>query len=445
MISALAGTQPIPVQTVDKQSVQDIMRRMKVRHAVTSADYDKIYQYFLGGSIRTVCNRLWEFCRSEMKYVEESVKIQNLSCPYTILTGGRVDCKNYALFCGGVLDAMKRAGKSLDWCYRFACYEFDLFNMDPGHVFVVVNQNTDNIWLDPVLGEFDYHLFYWKKSDQRVSTEGKAVAGIAKIGSAESDLLASVKEYADGINGAIITANKNGALNQIALGVLNSASAAVPGLSQVMSLIHSGQVLLNNTFGPGSIEARLFSDLGGNIFTILPNVINDIFNGRTYNTDQYWAAVYYQNKVLGRGNITNINQVSDADVIPALKWFIDRLGVFISGREHIIALTQSPQAYVSYYKVNADTTTDMSRVTAAYNVARNWDLNGAPGSWANTIGVYDPLLVALAKASGLSVEQVAAANNYKNVYSSAANPGQSTSTLAWVAVAALIFGSLVIK
>jgi hypothetical protein len=188
MILSLAGTQPAPRMVVDDQHVGDIMQRLVRRHKVTEGDYDKIYKQFLGGSITDICKRLWLFCRKQLNYVIEDEKIQYLSCPYTILTNGDVDCKNYSLFCGGVLDAMKRAGMKLTWCYRFSSYDF--WNIEPGHVFIVVNENTDNIFLDPVLDTFNAHHWYWHKMDRKIK-HNQAIGRMRTMGATANSYIHS--------------------------------------------------------------------------------------------------------------------------------------------------------------------------------------------------------------------------------------------------------------
>lgn len=413
LISKLAGTQPAPVMVIEDQQTNDIIARMLLKHAKTRPDYDKIYKAFEGDDIEDVCYNLWKFCKDNFNYVIEDEEAQYVSSPYTMLTNGEVDCKNYALFIGGVLDAMKRHGDPIVWEYRFASYRT---KEAPGHVFVVVNPNTDNIWVDPVLDIFNYHLYYRRAKNKRPKT-AKAMGYVPRgsVGSAESDLLAALKEYSDGISNAVTVAKQQNALNTLSVMVLKSASTAIPGVSQALSLVNSGQTIISNTFGAGSLAARLASDLtkGGNILMILPNVISDVFNGRTYQTDNYWGAVYYQFYVLGR-NTTDQSQVTDGDVAVGLKWFIDRLGIFISGREHIIAITTSPQDYMNLFKVNSDTTTDPVRVQAAYMVASQ-NFIGPPGNfaqnlrgaWANTQGVFDATILAIAQATHQSPIQVA--------------------------------------
>jgi hypothetical protein len=75
---------------------------------------------------------------------------QTTKSPAAMMAQGFGDCKHYALFCAGVLDALNRRGKKIDWCYRFASYSF--FAPEPEHVFIVVKDQGKEIWIDPVPG-----------------------------------------------------------------------------------------------------------------------------------------------------------------------------------------------------------------------------------------------------------------------------------------------------
>jgi hypothetical protein len=417
LIVELKGTQPAQRLIVDQQTASDIVHQILVKHKECAGDYDRIAKYFAGGDIWDIAHRLWQFCKKNFKYVIEDGEAQYTSCPYTMLTGGDVDCKNYALFIGGVLDALRRQGYDLRYQYRFVSYNF--LDTAPGHVFIVANASTDNIWIDPVLDQFNDHLFYWyarnrtPKTARIGATIGRVDCGCAPavIGSAAEDsLLSQVLQYQQGLIGAMHQTQSTGALNIITSSVLQGvAIAVIPGAVIALAALKAGAVLLDNAFGVGSTSARLVTDLS-NLNVV--GIWNDIWNGRTYNTDQYWAAVYYKFYVLGQ-NVTEETHVSDGDVLPALKWFIDRTGVFISGREHIIALTKSPTAYMNYHNVNGDTTTDSTLVQAAYLVAsRYWPQPGnfdasLLGAWKNTIGVFDEGLVQIANQYGLSPEQYA--------------------------------------
>ena len=435
------------------QDVPGIMTSIERKHKECLHQYDALYQMFNAqGSWYDVGKRLYDFCRQQLAYKVEKAKWQEISAPATIMKRGHSDCKGYALFIGGVIDAMKRAGEEVTWCYRFASY--DLLRSDPGHVFVVINPKTDNIWVDPVLSGYDLHFPrpIWKVDVyvstcrsvaglRKVSGNGAKMSGIgfiqgtqlnlkagcnscAAIGSAEDDLLAAIKEYSDGVSSGVQIAQASQTINTICWGVIMTASSVVPGLPAVLAALKQAPQLISAEFGAGSLAARLAQDWANNPLTAPVTMVESIFKGRTFNSDQYRGAQLYQWYVQGNSGATALNKIADSDVVPALKWFIDRLGVFISGYEHIYALTQSPQAYMNYYNVNGDTTMDVNRVNAAYNVASKYFVfNNVLGSWQNTVGVYDPLLVQIAQQSGESVEQAAAQQGYQGVYSQAAESG----------------------
>ena len=420
ILNALKGTERPRVLVVDEQTATDIVNEIYIAHRDHASDYDKIASFFAVGDIWEICESLWVFCKQNLTNRVESLDVQNVGCPYWILRHGVVDCKNYASFIAGVLDALKRKGYPIVWQYRFVSYRLkSLKDCRPDHVFVVCNPNTDDIWIDPVLSVFNYHLFYWYKKNMKVPTRSAAIAGIgcvagcgcSTVGAAPAvvNLLTDVSAYASGLAGNIQATKTTNTFNTVTESVLlGVAIAVIPGAVLALAALKAGAVALDKAFGVGSVSARLVTDIS-NLNVV--GMINDIFNGRTYQTDQYWAAVYYKFYVLGQ-NITDTNHVSDSDVPVALKWFIDRSGVFVSGREHIIALTQSTTAYMAYHGVNPDTTMDITLVNAGSLVAKKyWPSPGnfsadLKGSWANTIGVYDLGLVQIANAAGQTPEEV---------------------------------------
>jgi hypothetical protein len=403
-----------PVMLVKKQVVKDIMKYMSVALVEFRPYYDKIYSFFEGSTMEEVGEQIFDFLKDQMIYEEESDEAQWLCNPRELLERGECDCKGYALFAAGVIDALNRNSDQgeIPWCFRFV--PSAILGTKIGHVFVVLDPGGKEIWIDPVLSSFNQKPFYLVQEDRYV-TEGRKVSGLrvtrsgTVIGSAESTLLSQINEYTLGMQDAIDVSYGNGLLNTITQAVvLSIVSVLVPGAALAFAAIKAGQVLLSDEFGPGSLSARLVGDITSNILTAPVTIVESILNGRTYNSDQYRAGWYYYYYVMGQTKyLNNPNMVSDAQVPAALKWFIDRTGVFISGGEHITALTQSEEAYMNLYGVNGDTTTDEYRVGPAVQVAQaNFNFNGGPGSWANTIGVFDVQLVAIANETGQSVEQV---------------------------------------
>lgn len=149
-----------------RQSTKDIINEIIDCHNQFTSDYDRIYQYFDTGDLYSTCRQIWEFLKYNLRYNAETEGEQSSKSPAAILhPGERVDCKHYSLFIGGILDAIRRnEGDDFDWCYRFVSY---YPGEDYGHVFVVAQENESQpeIWIDPVLTNFDQRKSYIKSKD----------------------------------------------------------------------------------------------------------------------------------------------------------------------------------------------------------------------------------------------------------------------------------------
>jgi hypothetical protein len=442
------GAFPAPAATilVKDQDVDDIISGIVKKHKECTSYYDRIYGAFnIPGSWWDVGQRLWEFCKNEIEYRIESVKWQWVSSPQSILKNGHCDCKGYALFIAGMLDAMKRAGEDIDWCYRFASYQ--ILNSTPGHVFVVINpgQGSDEIWIDPVLDSYDlkFPRPVWKTDEYVTTSRPKAMVGFIPgtaplfgtklrtigLSNSEQSLLDSINEYVEGVNNGIQTAVASQTINTICTVVLATASVYIPVIAAVWAAVKLGSLAVNDVFGSGSEAGMLMADIAENPILAPGLMLNTLIDGRTYESDQYRAAQFYQWYVKSNSKDNALNKTPDSDVVEALQWFCDRLGVFISGAEHIQALATSPGAYLALYSVNNYTTQDQNRVNAAYNVASKYFVfNNVLGSWANTVGVYDMLICEIANQQGETVEAAAAQANYQDVYSTAATTGPAPVT-----------------
>jgi hypothetical protein len=426
------GAPPLKV-LVDDQDVDDIIDAIICKHVETERAYDQIYPCFDGeGDWAAVAQRIFAFLKRECVYQVEDEDLQLVSSPQVILQQGVCDCKRYALFTAGIIDAMRRAGETVDWTYRFASY--NLFNRAPGHVFVVLWPGTEyELWIDPVLGKLNqrwprpaYYTDYIPaqtkaKAIGRVpGMQGKAIG----ISSAEQNLLNECKEYSDGVYNGVQQSISTSVLNTISKAVLLTASAAIPVVGEAVAVITAIAAVIVNNFPVGSLASRLAQDWENNPLTAPVAFVKSIFDGRTFESDQYRAAQFYQWYVLGNSKMNALNEIPDTDVFPALKYFMDRFGVFISGAEHLQALATSPQAYMNLYSVNTYTTTDVNRVNAAYNVASQYLVfNNVLGGWAAMPGVYDVQLANIALAQNETIETAAANAGYSNVYSQAATTG----------------------
>lgn len=143
----------------DDQSVHDIIKEVLSAHEAFANDYDCIAELFPLDRSLTVANylkRLFDFCKENIDYEIESEEYQTTRSPAATLTMGYGDCKHYAGFIAGIIDANNRNGYKVDWCYRFSSY--DIFEPTPGHVFVVVKERGKEFWIDPVLKTFNERL-----------------------------------------------------------------------------------------------------------------------------------------------------------------------------------------------------------------------------------------------------------------------------------------------
>lgn len=166
---------------LQNQEVTDIMKGILVTHNLYKKEYDKIQHRFNYGNEFSIGKNLWNFLKQHVPYKIESERKQTLRSPSAILSMlGGADCKSYALFIGGVLDAISRAGKPINWAYRFSSYRF--YEPQPQHVFVVINPGTDKeIWVDPVLGSYNERKQYYYHKD-KTPMALVAIAGVNQVG-----------------------------------------------------------------------------------------------------------------------------------------------------------------------------------------------------------------------------------------------------------------------
>jgi hypothetical protein len=163
---------------VRDQQVPDIISAMLSAHKLYSSEYDKISKDFYSGNGVQTAKKLFEFLKKNVRYKIESDKNQRIMSPSAILSLGKNDCKNYALFIMGVLDSLKRKGLINNKIYyRFASYK--LLDEIPHHVFAVIqDQDGNEYFIDPVLSKFDERKTYYHKIDKEPNMPLYSVSGI---------------------------------------------------------------------------------------------------------------------------------------------------------------------------------------------------------------------------------------------------------------------------
>jgi len=157
---------------VPHQDTSDIMDGMARWHKKYRHHYDAIAGQFLGRTERETAKNVYEFLKRHVSYIIESDAKQTLKTPAAIIATGHGDCKHYALFTAGILDALATLGlQRTPWAFRFASYKW--YDETPQHVFVVLNPGTKReIWVDPVLSRFDQRKPYTHAIDNRMALVG---------------------------------------------------------------------------------------------------------------------------------------------------------------------------------------------------------------------------------------------------------------------------------
>lgn len=165
---------------VRDQQVPDIISAMLSAHKMYASEYDKISKDFYSGDGIQTAKKLFDFLKKNVQYKIESDKSQRIMSPSAILSLGKNDCKNYALFIMGVLDSLKRKGLINNKIYyRFASYK--LLDEIPHHVFSVIQDNEGNeYFIDPVLSTFNERKTYYHKIDKIPSMPLYSVSGIGQ-------------------------------------------------------------------------------------------------------------------------------------------------------------------------------------------------------------------------------------------------------------------------
>jgi len=135
----------------EEQYVPDIVNEVCTAHRLFGWYYDRFSDYFYSADPSVVADRLYDFCKKNISYKEESVDFQTSAIPAGILSRGYGDCKHYALFSAGVISSLNR----LYHCCFEAYFYFVGYRRvkEPYHVFVsIVDSDNSEIWIDPTPG-----------------------------------------------------------------------------------------------------------------------------------------------------------------------------------------------------------------------------------------------------------------------------------------------------
>lgn len=305
------------------QSLGSIITEVQDAHKRYAADYDRIAHRFNKGD---VLKRCFDFAKS-LPYAIESKYDQTTRSPAGILETARhtgVDCKHYAGWIAGILDALNRQGAKFNWRYRFAAYN----KRELDHVYVVV----DDIWIDPTPLQYGDDL-YERTFNDRLQIP---VRYIDK----------SVKNMLSTLSGVkYIVADDSGIPNACMGNVRpGQVGLSIPGLGVSEATIRNVAGKVADLLPPGGFKDFLKSWIDNPVQSFLK-----LFGGGfAYPEGWHVLAEWYMRNILGMTEIQNRRQVPDAYVPQAMQFFTVALGVRIHSSDHLEKLAESPAAYKSW-------------------------------------------------------------------------------------------------
>lgn len=231
---------------VNNQSVNDIVREVLAAHQAFTTHYNRIAADFDRGTPIETAKELFAFLKKNVRYQVEPERSQTTKSPAALLVQGHGDCKHYAGFIAGVLDALNRQGGRLQWFYRFASY--NVFDKEPGHVFVVLINQDSEIWIDPVLKSFNEKL----QPTWVVDKKPKAIM-LQRVSGVPDDIKPEVKQAIS----TLITYRVMNRKGQINDRLVNRLSSTLP--AEEFNQVAAARILLQKEAAIGNIFSDIWS------------------------------------------------------------------------------------------------------------------------------------------------------------------------------------------
>jgi hypothetical protein len=381
-----------------RQSVDDIIAEVLESHQFFVNDYDRIAGSFIRSSWDSTCRNLFRFCHTNIPYVVETEQVQTSRSPAAVIAmsgawGG--DCKHYAGFIAGVIDAIGRQTKQpINWCYRFAAYPPD--NM-LGHVFVVAWPNGIETWIDPVLNHYDQRqpkptdfidnrpsmsLYRISGVGQTTTTGYRSNVHANTLGDDILDTASALETYLTGSGQKPASPTPGTTTTSSTIASSTAAlDAAVPGLGETLNSVV-------NALPDGSTKTYLKEQLSNPSATFKQWL--QLITGRKYTSGDYKLGEIFMRNILGNSTIQSWEAVPDQVVPVAWAFFTPAMGVRIRTFDDLDALAayapdpaQRAHNYL-YRDANENLPGDISLAAAT----RAAIIVGDPGNEGGLFNIY---------------------------------------------------------
>lgn len=165
----------------EEQDTNAIIKYVKKQYERDKTHYDKIAEPIWQGNVRDTADVIFRILKKHVTYIIEPELDQTVKTPGRILADGHGDCKHYALYTVGAVNALERMGYPIHARFRFVA---DKPNTEVHHVFAVVEEKGrvgaagKNFWVDPVLQHFDERPTFYNITDANMT---QAVGAISML------------------------------------------------------------------------------------------------------------------------------------------------------------------------------------------------------------------------------------------------------------------------
>ncbi len=163
------------VTLMEENDTNDIIDAIKMVHNKYASHYvgEPDVLKFWRGNAKDTAKLIYDFLDYYIKYKVEPPDFQTVKTPGRLLRQLHGDCKHYATFTCGVVDALRKKGYPISCKYRFVS---DVPGVDVHHVFAVVTDAAGNeYWVDPVpnITRFDQRPKFHNVKDFSMAQIGK--------------------------------------------------------------------------------------------------------------------------------------------------------------------------------------------------------------------------------------------------------------------------------
>ncbi len=256
-------------------------------HDTRDAQYTRnVAKVFRGATDRETAFNIWNFLKTQIKYVEDPIGKQYIKTPSMLLQTGFGDCKSFSIFTGSVLRNL-----GIPYAYKFVTYGST--TPVPTHVYVIANPHTAPIVIDAVYdGPFGSEKKPYYRKKQYDMTKIYSVSGIGNAQPGTLDVGNDPYQLSDGELTLLIAKQRLELEKGIIQGLRGIGSTKAAKYDNVIELIEDALFIKQN---PKLTEAQK-----SNALDIIERISSSSYNvAGIGSTDRYKQRIDRRRRIIG--------------------------------------------------------------------------------------------------------------------------------------------------